>query len=64
MHQGAYTRGTFEAREDLSGCPPPEKLDLLERGWKPSSESVFGHGEKQLKSDKCPIHEVFDSKKA
>lgn len=43
MRQDPDERTAFESLEDMTGWPPPAKLELLERGWKPSLGYVYGH---------------------
>jgi GNAT superfamily N-acetyltransferase len=43
MRQDSSERTAFESLEDMTGWPPPEKLGLLESGWKPSPGYVYGH---------------------
>jgi len=49
MKQDPKERTIFEALEDLTGCPPPEKIDL-EKEWKPYSGYVYGHKEYNVKT--------------
>jgi len=44
MKQNPKERTMFEALEDLTSCPPPEKIDL-EKEWKPWPGYVYGHKE-------------------
>jgi len=44
MKQDAKERTIFEALEDLTGCPPPEKIDFQQE-WKPWPGYVYGHEE-------------------
>jgi len=43
MRQDPGERTVFESLEDMTGCPPPARLDLLERGWQPWPGGVYGH---------------------
>jgi len=36
MRQDPHERTTFESLEDMTGWPPPAKLEVIEREWKPS----------------------------
>jgi len=49
MKQDPRERTIFEALEDLTGYPPPEKI-TLEEEWKPSSSYVYGHKEYSVKT--------------
>jgi len=49
MKQDAKDRTLFEALEDLTGCPPPEKIDL-EKEWKPHPSYVYGHREYNVRT--------------
>jgi len=49
MKQDPKERTILEALEDLTGCPPPEKIDL-EKEWKPSPGYVYGHKEYDVKT--------------
>jgi len=49
MKQDPKERTTFEALEDLTGCPPPEKIDL-EKEWKAWPGYVYGHREYDVKT--------------
>lgn len=49
MKQDSKERTAFEAVEDLTGCPPPEKIDL-EAKWKPWEGYVYGHKEYKVKT--------------
>jgi len=47
--QNPKDRTMFEALEEITECPPPEKIDFEEE-WKPSSESVYAHEEYNVKT--------------
>lgn len=49
MKQDSKERTLFEALEDLTGCPPPQKIDL-ETEWKPWEGYVYGHKEYKVKT--------------
>ncbi len=49
MNQDPKERTIFEALEDLTGCPPPEEIDL-ETEWKPWPGYVYGHEEYRVKT--------------
>lgn len=49
MRQDQKERTIFEALEEITECPPPEKIDL-EKEWKPSSDSLYGHKEYNVKT--------------
>ena len=49
MKQDSRERTMFEALEDLTGCPPPEEVNL-ETEWKPWSGYVYGHKEYKVKT--------------
>ena len=49
MKQDPKERTILEALEDLTGCPPPEKIDL-ETEWKPWPGYVYGHKEYNVKT--------------
>lgn len=49
MEQDPKERTLFEALEDLTGCPPPDDVDL-ETEWKPWPGSVYGHKEYNVKT--------------
>ncbi|MFX0064894.1 MAG: GNAT family N-acetyltransferase [Candidatus Hermodarchaeota archaeon] len=49
MKQDPKERTILEALEDLTECPPPEKIDL-ETEWKPWPGYVYGHKEYNVKT--------------
>jgi len=49
MKQAPKERTIFEALEDLTGCPPPDKIEL-EKEWAPSSGYAYGHKEYDVKT--------------
>lgn len=49
MKQDPKERTILEALEDLTGCPPPERIDL-ETEWKPSPGYVYGHKKYNVKT--------------
>lgn len=49
LAQDPKDRTVFEALEDLTGCPPPEEIDL-EAEWKPWPGSAYGHKEYRVKT--------------
>lgn len=49
MQQDPQERTRFEALEDLTGCPPPDQIDL-ETEWTPWEGYVYGHQEYEVKT--------------
>lgn len=49
MEQDPKERSMFELFEDITDCPPPEKLDL-DFEWIPHSGYVYGHKEYKVKT--------------
>jgi len=49
MKKDPKERTILEALEDLTGCPPAEKIDL-ETEWKPRPGYVYGHKEYKVKT--------------
>lgn len=49
MKQDSRERTIFEALEDLTGCPPPEEINL-ETEWKPWPGYVYGHKEYKVQT--------------